>query len=181
MKINQSKKSKFLKNKYKDSDDEIKDFDDYKNQIPSSSESDSNNDKNGNDEISKLDDLRKEMEVLNGDDIDTIEDEQDEAKRSMKLMLKSGIIPDATMIHQARKKREMARQGDYIPINSTNSVSKNKSRVVREDDDDVSDEDGGDDPDRLSLNFKQKVRNEKQKNRDNFLAYENGIYFLVLI
>ena len=36
-----------------------------------------------------------------------------------------GIIPDATLIHQARKKREMARQGDYIPIGGEHSRPQN--------------------------------------------------------
>ena len=82
------------------------------------------------DEARKLQRLRQEMEVLNGDDEETLENETDETKRSMKLMLKSGIIPDASLIHAARKKREMARQeGDFIPINS--AASKSKSRMIR--------------------------------------------------
>ena len=74
--------------------------------------------------------LREEFEILTGEDLDPVEQETDEAKRSMKLMLKSGIIPDANLIHEARKKREMARQGDYIPIGKQ-KVSKGKSTLVR--------------------------------------------------
>lgn len=74
------------------------------------------------------------MEILNGDDVDHVEKETDETKRSMKLMLKSGIIPDASIIHAARKKREMARQGDFIPLkNSENNVrhKTDKTRFIR--------------------------------------------------
>lgn len=94
----------------------------------------------------------------------------------MKLMLKVGIIPDAAMIHEFRKKRELARQGDYIPIDATRSSDKSKSRLVREDDEnDLSeDEEGINDMNRMSLNFKNKIYMERQMQRDNFLAYENG-------
>lgn len=75
------------------------------------------------------------MEILNGDDVDTVENETDEEKRSMKLMLKSGIIPDASAIHAARKKREMARQEvDYIPLSRAENTIKyknEKSRLIR--------------------------------------------------
>lgn len=75
------------------------------------------------------------MEILNGDDVDTVENETDEEKRSMKLMLKSGIIPDASAIHAARKKREMARQeADYIPLSRAENTIKyknEKSRLIR--------------------------------------------------
>jgi GC-rich sequence DNA-binding factor len=71
------------------------------------------------------------MEVLNGEDVDTIENETDETKRNMKLMLKSGIIPDASMIHAARKKREMARQGDYIPIGHDQNSDRRQSKLIR--------------------------------------------------
>ena len=72
------------------------------------------------------------MEVLNGEDGDAIDEEQDDAQRSMKLLLKVGMIPDAAQIHAARKKREMARQGDYIPINNNGNQTENsKSRLIR--------------------------------------------------
>lgn len=36
------------------------------------------------------------------------------------------------MIHEARKKREMARQGDYMPLNTKNVELKGpKSRLIR--------------------------------------------------
>ncbi len=69
---------------------------------------------------------------MNGEEADPIENEEDDTKRSMKLLLKVGIIPDAAQIHAARKKREMARQGDYIPINNNGNQTENsKSRLIR--------------------------------------------------
>lgn len=67
---------------------------------------------------------------MTGEDLDPVEGETDEAKRSMKLMLKSGIIPDANLIHEARKKRQMARQGDYIPIERSKPAS-GRSTLVK--------------------------------------------------
>lgn len=122
------KQSKYLVNKYQpNSDEDIKDFDDYKKD-KSASDSDST------DENKRLDSLRKELGGLNGEEEEEegADEEEDDTKRSMKLMLKSGIIPDATMIHQARKKREMARQGDFIPVsNNTNRAQyrANQNRI----------------------------------------------------
>ena len=50
-----------------------------------------------------------------------------------------GVIPDPTMIHAARKRRQMAREmgapGDYMSINAAkngdNGASNRKSRLVR--------------------------------------------------
>lgn len=140
---------------------------------------------------------------MNGDEDDLIpvENETDEEKRSMKLMIKSGIIPDASMIHAARKKREMARQeGDYIQLSRTEDTVKyknEKSRFIREDDEaDLSDYEeenrnggvsagvgrggegvgmvAGESSSRLSMNFRDKEHKERQAIRDNFLAYEQG-------
>ncbi len=74
------------------------------------------------------------MEGLTGEDMNSVENERDETKRSMKLILNSGLIPDANLIHAARKKREMARnEGDYIQIGPSVNLNKNKtkSRLVR--------------------------------------------------
>jgi len=69
---------------------------------------------------------------MNGDDPIPVENETDEEKRSMKLMIRSGIIPDASMIHAARKKREMARQeGDFIPLSRAENTVKFKSEKSR--------------------------------------------------
>ncbi len=72
------------------------------------------------------------MEDLGGDDdVDEFDENTDEAKRSMKILLKCGRIPDATMIHELKKKRQQARQGDYIPIDDANRPEKTKSRMIR--------------------------------------------------
>ena len=61
---------------------------------------------------------------------------------------RSGDIPDAATIHAARKKRELARQlgADFLPLDDTQRLSsrETRSRLVREDDNDVSDEEPGD-------------------------------------
>ena len=56
-------------------------------------------------------------------------------------------------------------------------LSVNFIYYFREDDEnDLSeDEDNHVEANIMSLNFKEKVHIERQKNRDNFLAYENGI------
>ena len=60
-------------------------------------------------------------------------------------------IPDAATIHAARKRREMARQTeqDYIPLDDTKKYEgqfASKGRLVREDENDVSDDEGEDGP-----------------------------------
>ena len=43
-----------------------------------------------------------------------------------------GVIPDAKMIHEARKRRQMARElGDFVPIDDTVKVEKSSSRLIR--------------------------------------------------
>ncbi len=84
------------------------------------------------------------------------EDEQKEPLFSLTHRLKDGYIPDAHMIHAARKKREIARQlgtaGDsdqnVMLLNSARSkkksdTAKGKSRLIREDENDKSDEGSG--------------------------------------
>uniref|UniRef100_A0A1B6M7W2 GCF C-terminal domain-containing protein n=2 Tax=Graphocephala atropunctata TaxID=36148 RepID=A0A1B6M7W2_9HEMI len=61
----------------------------------------------------------------------------------VKQVLKSGKIPDAAMIHAARKRRQQAREmGDFIPIEEKVSKYDSKgSRLVREDEHDMCDDD----------------------------------------
>ncbi|XP_055308358.1 PAX3- and PAX7-binding protein 1 [Sitodiplosis mosellana] len=61
---------------------------------------------------------------------------------NFKALLESGAIPDAHMIHEARKKRQLARElGDFIPIEDNEQVDNKKGRLIREEaEDDVSDE-----------------------------------------
>lgn len=80
------------------------------------------------------------------------------------------------MIHEARKRRELARQGgDFISIDDTtvrhkdNNNNSSKSRIIREDDNDLSEDD-----ERISFNVLDKSNKEKQQTRDYFLAYEQG-------
>uniref|UniRef100_A0A023EZG3 Putative transcriptional regulator binding to the gc-rich sequence n=1 Tax=Triatoma infestans TaxID=30076 RepID=A0A023EZG3_TRIIF len=62
---------------------------------------------------------------------------------SVKLLLKKGKIPDAATIHAARKQRQHVREmGEIVPLpeESANRFDvNNKSRLVREDDNDASD------------------------------------------
>ena len=71
-----------------------------------------------------------------------------------------GQIPDAAMIHMARKRRQLAREqgDDFLPLEDTDKVEKNKSRLVREDDNDRSDEDEDDDRIDFAVNSKEKAR-----------------------
>ncbi|CAF1071444.1 unnamed protein product [Adineta steineri] len=145
--------------------------------------------------------LRKEMKVLNGQeadsaDLDDIEgifegddndediNELDDTQRSVKLMLRSGVIPDSTMIHAARKRRQMAREmgvpDDYISLNNTgengnNTTSNRKSRLVRDEEHDASDASDTEDPHIVSMDRnKTRAESERQKNRDRFLELEQG-------
>lgn len=129
---NVDQQKKYLMNKYKN-DDSDEDFNNLSDKmIKSEDESDENHDETSDQESTQLKRLREEMEVLTGEDMIPVDDEKDETKRSMKLMLKSGMIPDANLIHAARKKREMARHGDYIPIGPDRSIqTKSKSRIIR--------------------------------------------------
>ncbi|XP_015117419.1 PAX3- and PAX7-binding protein 1 isoform X2 [Diachasma alloeum] len=92
---------------------------------------------------------------------------------TMKLLLQSGCIPDAAMIHAARKKRQKARElgTDYIPIEET-TEDKGKSRLIREEDHDRSDDD--DDEDRIDMTVNTEAR-DKEKRREAFLASQVSI------
>ncbi|CAF0932359.1 unnamed protein product [Brachionus calyciflorus] len=164
--------SKFSTNKYRREESKSEDeFESYKIE----SDEEEVKEEKGEDETDKLRLLREEFEILNGEDLDPLERETDEAKRSMKLMLKSGIIPNANIIHEARKKREMARQGDYIPIGRQTNI-KGRSTLVREDEEDLSEDEHGVtvSDSRLTMNFIETSHKERLMTRNNFLAYEQG-------
>ncbi|KZC04100.1 GC-rich sequence DNA-binding factor 1 [Dufourea novaeangliae] len=111
---------------------------------------------------------------------DYTSDEEDDEPRShkfrrntdkadtMKILLESGCIPDAAMIHAARKCRQKARElgTDYIPIEEQ-SDDKGKSRLIREEDHDRSDDD--DSQDRIDMTVNTEAR-DKEKRREAFLA-----------
>ncbi|KAI4483442.1 hypothetical protein M0802_013384 [Mischocyttarus mexicanus] len=86
---------------------------------------------------------------------------------TMKILLESGCIPDAAMIHAARKRRQKARElgTDYIPLDEQ-SDEKGKSRLIREEDHDRSDDDS---QDRIDMTVNTEAR-DKEKRREAFLA-----------
>lgn len=84
--------------------------------------------------------------------------EQESALSSISHRISAGVIPDSSLIHAARKQRELARKmgthssatgGDVISLESTSREgsgggrAKGKSRLVREDEYDKSDESEG--------------------------------------
>ncbi|XP_029165200.1 PAX3- and PAX7-binding protein 1 [Nylanderia fulva] len=94
---------------------------------------------------------------------------------TVKILLESGCIPDAAMIHAARKRRQKARElgTDYIPIEEQ-SDDKGKSRLIREEDHDRSDDD--DSQDRLDMTVNTEAR-DKEKRREAFLASQVSVKF----
>ncbi|XP_046404390.1 PAX3- and PAX7-binding protein 1 [Ischnura elegans] len=114
------------------------------------------------------------------------EDQEDEAAKQrkhifnqpdVKLLLQSGRIPDAAMIHAARKRRQMAREmgGDYIPVDDTKRYENEKSRLVREDDNDVSDDEGEDgnlDGERLKFSVPTASADREKRREAIFAAQE---------
>ncbi|VDP09223.1 unnamed protein product [Soboliphyme baturini] len=86
--------------------------------------------------------------VFSGVEAELFDDEVEPTDEIGKFreMLSSGVIPDAKMIHMARKRRQQAREsGDFIPIDTTQKFQPDSSRLVREDENDASDsgEEGG--------------------------------------
>ncbi|CAI9738582.1 PAX3- and PAX7-binding protein 1 [Octopus vulgaris] len=127
----------------------------------------------------KLRRLREELCTLNGDDaLINEEPESDEEtpkdRKMLRAVLKKGEIPDATMIHMIRKKRQMAREmGDFIPLDEAGAKAENSnSRLVRDDDHDKSDDDD-DEEGRIDFAVNREAR-ERQKMKDEFLAAEHG-------
>ena len=106
----------------------------------------------------KLAALRAELNQITreGDDADADDDIESVGSGSVKEpVTNSNIrtdfsIPDAATIHAARKRREMARQEqDYIPLDDTKKYEgqfASKGRLVREDENDVSDDEGEEGP-----------------------------------
>ncbi|XP_071444852.1 PAX3- and PAX7-binding protein 1 [Hetaerina americana] len=134
-------------------------------------------------------------QILNGREAEfadhTVSDEEDledEATKQrkhifnqpdVKLLLQSGRIPDAAMIHAARKKRQMAREmgGDFIPVDDTKRYENEKSRLVREDDNDVSDDEGEDgnlDGERLKFSVPTPSADRERRREAIFAAQEAG-------
>lgn len=116
--------------------------------------------------------LREEFQTMNGDDLEENESEEEtEGGNQLKKMIKKGEIPDAMMIHMIRKKRQQARDyGDFIPLDDTERVENSKSRLVRDDDNDKSDDDENE---RIDFSVNTQAR-DRIKIQNEFLAAEHG-------
>ncbi|XP_062609801.1 PAX3- and PAX7-binding protein 1-like [Saccostrea cucullata] len=112
--------------------------------------------------------LRAEFQTLNGEDLEENESEEEtEGGSQLKKMMKKGEIPDANMIHMIRKRRQQARDfGDYIPLDDTERAENNKSRLVRDDDNDKSDDE---DDERMDFSVNTQAR-DRIKIQNDFLA-----------
>uniref|UniRef100_T1P7K3 GC-rich sequence DNA-binding factor-like protein n=1 Tax=Musca domestica TaxID=7370 RepID=T1P7K3_MUSDO len=83
-------------------------------------------------------------------------------------MLESGSIPDAAMIHAARKRRQKAReQGDFIAVEEPKVDTKKGSRLARED----MEGDNSDDEERMDMNAITGIK-EREERREKFYAVE---------
>ncbi|XP_061398036.1 PAX3- and PAX7-binding protein 1 [Musca vetustissima] len=86
----------------------------------------------------------------------------------LKQMLESGSIPDAAMIHAARKRRQKAReQGDFIAVEEPKVETKKGSRLARED----MEGDNSDDEERMDMNAITGIK-EREERREKFYAVE---------
>lgn len=88
---------------------------------------------------------------------------------NFKTVLESGAIPDAAMIHAARKRRQKAREeGDFIPIEEkAPATNRSKGRLVREDGDD----DGSDDEQRVDMSAINGAK-EREERREKFYSVQ---------
>ncbi|XP_042215602.1 PAX3- and PAX7-binding protein 1-like [Homarus americanus] len=150
-------------------------------------------DKNGGPTVSELDELG--IRIVNGREAESIGakpgDSDDESgtpgkhkfkSKNMrtaqsldpwKKMLQSGQIPDANMIHAIRKQRQQAReQGDVIPLDETVRVEETKGRLVRDDDNDRSDDEDGES--RMDFSVNQQARDRQQRQEAFDAAQEGG-------
>lgn len=85
---------------------------------------------------------------------------------TVKIVLESGQIPDAAMIHAARKRRQRARElgGDFIPVEETQE--KDKGRLVREDDDS--------DEERIDMTVNHTARDRDMRREQFFASQDQG-------
>nr|XP_023020543.1 PAX3- and PAX7-binding protein 1 [Leptinotarsa decemlineata]XP_023020544.1 PAX3- and PAX7-binding protein 1 [Leptinotarsa decemlineata] len=85
---------------------------------------------------------------------------------NFKKVLESGAIPDAAMIHAARKRRQRAREmGDFIPTEE--EEPEDKGRHMREDENDGSDEE------RIDMDINLALRDQERR-REQFLAAQDS-------
>ncbi|XP_033099376.1 PAX3- and PAX7-binding protein 1-like [Anneissia japonica] len=111
----------------------------------------------------KLASLKEENIILSGKVAEAMaaeEEDKDEIAGKVRN-LTSGSIPDANLIHLARKKRQMARemgQQDFVPLDDTQTYASNDSRLIREDDNDNSDDDENE---RMGFSVRHKTNRER--------------------
>ncbi|XP_065355283.1 PAX3- and PAX7-binding protein 1 isoform X1 [Calliphora vicina] len=111
---------------------------------------------------------------LSDEDQEQSDNDRDDSKHRfakpdhLKQMLESGSIPDAAMIHAARKRRQKAReQGDFITIEEPKVETKKGSRLARED----IEGDNSDDEERVDMNAITGIK-EREERREKFYAVE---------
>ncbi|KAH8420794.1 hypothetical protein KR222_005393 [Zaprionus bogoriensis] len=113
------------------------------------------------------------------DDEDNVDSSNDKTghrfskSEHLKQMLESGSIPDAAMIHAARKRRQRAREqgaSDFIPIEEPKEPPKLSTRLQRED----VEGDQSDDEERMDMNDIT-GRKEREERREQFYAVENDL------
>lgn len=95
---------------------------------------------------------------------------------SVKIILESGKIPDAAMIHAARKRRQRAReQGDFVPVEDV--PEKDKGRLIREDDES--------DEERIDMTVNLTARDRDKRREQFFAAQDEGnvenIFFIKIV
>ncbi|KAK9879757.1 hypothetical protein WA026_006819 [Henosepilachna vigintioctopunctata] len=110
------------------------------------------------------------------DDLSSEEDEENighgvhrfSKPENFKKVLESGAIPDAAMIHAARKRRQWAREmGDTIPLEEEKDYDDAGGRLQRED------EHEGSDDERIDMDLNHKVR-DIEKRREQFYAAQES-------
>lgn len=111
------------------------------------------------------------------DDLSSDEDDLPTVHRfskpeNFKQVLESGAIPDAAMIHAARKKRQRAREmGDYVPVEDEEQQQQQQledsGRLMRDDDND------GSEDERLDMDVNLAARDQERR-REQFLAAQDS-------
>ncbi|XP_070568099.1 PAX3- and PAX7-binding protein 1-like [Ptychodera flava] len=121
--------------------------------------------------IDNSEQMKGDDEIINGKEMEKIlEDngnlDQEEEEKTPFSNLPSGVIPDAAMIHAARKRRQMAREmGDTfipLPVDDTQRFESNSSRLIRDDDNDRSDNEEEDEDERISFTVRPEMT-QRQK------------------
>uniref|UniRef100_A0A915I0C4 Uncharacterized protein n=1 Tax=Romanomermis culicivorax TaxID=13658 RepID=A0A915I0C4_ROMCU len=133
---------------------------------------------------------KKDEVILTGKDAEAADMASDNAQ-DLKKRFSANEIPDAKLIHMARKQRQMARDAggaDYIPLDDTqryrNDATAAKSRLIREDDEnDISsgEEDGVGaagapigEPRRFYSRLRNENDDERRQTETDFLQVEQG-------